>query len=251
MRRCHLILCVFLSSIAALLTSSAVLAEECQSKIAIWGNCVPDEIISAAVEKSKQDDFLAVVRQIYTEGTHAADVKNNPFDDSDIFPGQMAISLNSGFRYGIMGRDFNKALDGQSILLARFCEKHGGTVDQPVVIPSGTRKLASLADVKLSVCVANDKSPLAAIGTRIAQGGATRTEQLFAYYFSKQLMQSIYAFRRNIKAGDKCQFGLITDVRESIANVQLNGIAKMQLDASEKWIEIDKLVPVAFSKLPL
>lgn len=73
MRRYHLRLCVFLSSIAALLTSSAVQAEECQSKIAIWGNCVPDEIVSAAIENSKQDDFLGVVRRIYTEGTQAAD----------------------------------------------------------------------------------------------------------------------------------------------------------------------------------
>ena len=158
--------------------------------------------------------------------------------------------MNSGFRYGLLGRDFQKTKEGQLGILSKFCTKHGGSIEQTFVIP-GIRRSASPLDITMSVCFANDKSPLAALGTRIAADKYSRTDTLFAYYFSKSLVQSIYNFRSNIKAGDKSQFGLITDVRGNIANVQLNGLAKMQFDTSEKWIEIGKLVPAVLSKLPL
>ena len=224
--------------------SFGALSGECASKIAIWGNCVPDDLIMTTIDESKQDDFLTAIQQVYDQSVKMFEVKRNPLSDIDVFPGQMLFSVNSGVRSGFFAvHNYQKTREGQVELLTRFCAKHGGALLPSFVMLPPISRQKSNFDLVVDVCSAANGKPLAAIGTRVAKDGRTELENLYAYYFSAPLIESIYDFRKNLKPGDKSQFGMITEVRGNIANIQSNN--------GNKWIEIDKLVPAQFIGLRL
>lgn len=234
----------FFSIACGALISYGVLADECLTKIAVWGNCVPDELILTAIDGSKQDDFLSAVQSVYDQSVKMFDVKNNPLSDSDVFPGQMLFSVNSGIRSGFFGaHNYKKTREGQVELLTRFCGKHGGQLLPSFVMLPPISRQQSAFDLIVDVCSATNGKAVAAIATRVAKDSRTGFENLYAYYFSAPLIESIYDYRRNLKPGDKSQFGMVTEVRGNIANIQSNN--------GSKWVEIDKLVPAQFIRLRL
>jgi hypothetical protein len=198
--------------------------EPCGSKIGVFGDCVPSEIVAQALADSTPGTFLDTVRAIYTNGAAALGMKRTPIYDADEAPGYMLVSENSGFPGKFLGRDFDIPRPGQYDLISSFCSKHGGTV-----------KSAPIAKTTVAICIDDGGKALAALTTRNGRT-SLNLDTVLGYYYSAALAQSFLDFRVGIKPGDKSHLGMVTDVRGAIAKIQKPG-------GGEEWVEIEKLVP--------